>query len=91
MDPKHFEDMAKKFSDLMPEGVKSFQKDFEEQVKKIMQQTFAKMDLVTKDEFEVQQQVLLKTRQKVEMMEEKVKILEEKLGLSVKDSDNGAK
>ena len=90
MDPKHFEDIAKKFSGLMPEGMKGFQKDFEEQVKKVMQQTFAKMDLVTKEEFEVQQQVLLKTRQKVEMMEEKVKILEEKLGLTIKDSDSGA-
>ena len=51
-------------------------KDIEKNVKAMMAQGFSKLDLVTRDEFEVQAQVLAKTRTKLEMLEAQVTALE---------------
>lgn len=52
-------------------------KDIEKNVKSMMTQGFSKLDLVTREEFEVQNQVLAKTRAKLEALEVRVQHLEE--------------
>jgi BMFP domain-containing protein YqiC len=52
-------------------------KDIEKNVKSMMTQGFSKLDLVTREEFEVQNQVLAKTRAKLEALEVRVQQLEE--------------
>ena len=45
IDPKLFEDIAKKLGDSMPDGLKHLRNDMEENIRSIMQQTFNKMHL----------------------------------------------
>ncbi len=53
-------------------------KDIEKNVKSMMAQGFAKLDLVTREEFDIQNQVLAKTRAKLEALEQKVAELEQR-------------
>lgn len=55
-------------------------KDIEKNVKSMMTQGFAKLDLVTREEFDVQAQVLSKTRAKLEALEARLAELEAKAG-----------
>jgi ubiquinone biosynthesis accessory factor UbiK len=54
-------------------------KDIEKNVKAMMTQGFSKLDLVTREEFDIQNQVLAKTRAKLEALEQRVADLEAKL------------
>ena len=54
-------------------------KDIEKNVKSMMTQGFARLDLVTREEFDVQAQVLAKTRAKLEALEARVAELETRL------------
>lgn len=54
-------------------------KDIEKNVKAMMTQGFSKLDLVTREEFDVQSQVLAKTRAKLEALEQRVAELEERI------------
>lgn len=54
-------------------------KDLEKNVKAFMSQGFAKLDLVTREEFDIQADVLTKTRNKLEALEARVAELEAKL------------
>ncbi len=51
-------------------------KDIEKNVKAMMTQGFSKLDLVTREEFDIQSQVLAKTRAKLEALEARVAELE---------------
>ena len=55
-------------------------KDIEKNVKAMMTQGFSKLDLVTREEFDIQAQVLAKTRAKLEALELRVVELEARLG-----------
>lgn len=54
-------------------------KDLEKNMKAMLQQGFSKLDLVTREEFDVQSQVLAKTRAKLEALEARVAELEAQL------------
>ena len=54
-------------------------KDIEKNVRSMMTQGLSKLDLVTREEFDVQSQVLAKTRSKLEALEQRVAELEERL------------
>ena len=77
IDPKIFDDLAKKLSDSVPSGLKGIQEDMEKNFHGILQSTFNKLDLVTREEFEVQAGVLAKTRSKLEELQKQVDALEE--------------
>jgi BMFP domain-containing protein YqiC len=73
IDNKIFDEFTKKMSDAMPPAFKSMQVDFEKNIKSMLASTFNKLDLVTREEFEVQLKVLEKTRARLEALEEKIK------------------
>ncbi|CUI07274.1 accessory factor UbiK family protein [Massilia antarctica] len=54
-------------------------KDIEKNVKSMMSQGFSKLDLVTREEFDIQAQVLAKTRAKLDALEQRVTEMEERL------------
>ncbi|MES2018418.1 MAG: accessory factor UbiK family protein [Pseudomonadota bacterium] len=54
-------------------------KDIEKNVKAMMTQGFSKLDLVTREEFDIQNQILAKTRAKLEALEQRVQQLEDSL------------
>ncbi len=76
---KKIEEIAKQVSESIPPGVKNMATDLEDKTKVILQRKLAQLDVVTREEFDVQTQVLIKTREKAVALEAKVAELEEKL------------
>ena len=79
LDPKQLDDLTQRLSNLIPQGVKNMQADVEKNIRAILQSAFAKMDLVTREEFDVQTAVLERTRAKLEALEKQVSALEQQL------------
>lgn len=71
-DPRQFDDLAKKLFASLPEGVQNLERDMQQKFKDILQSAFQKMDLVTREEFDVQVKVLERTREKLEQLEQAV-------------------
>ncbi|MBP1318048.1 accessory factor UbiK family protein [Herbaspirillum huttiense F1] len=71
--PPFFEDLQSKINKAIEN---SPAKDIEKNVKAMLSQGFAKLDLVTREEFDVQAQVLAKTRARLEALEARVAELE---------------
>ena len=84
-DPNLFNDLAKKMTEALPQNFQAMKQDMEKQFKLVLQNTFNKLDLITREEFDVQSQVLARTRQQVEALEQQVSMLEEKQGVSRSD------
>ncbi|MDS4039789.1 MAG: accessory factor UbiK family protein [Candidatus Competibacter sp.] len=79
IDPKSFDDLAKRFAEALPPSFKQFQTEMEKNFHAALQATFAKLELVTREEFDVQQGVLARTRIKLEELEKHVAELEAKI------------
>ena len=79
MSEKTLKDLARKLADAVPEGLQSMRSDLEKNFRSVLQSGFDKLDLVTREEFEVQEAVLQRTREKLEALEERLKDFEEKL------------
>lgn len=76
--PKQLDDLTDRLVDLLPSGVKDVQQDIEKNVRAMIQNTFSKMDLVTREEFDIQTAVLARTREKLENLEKQLAELESK-------------
>ena len=76
MSDKSIEDLARKLAEVLPEGLRSVRQDIEENFRSVLKSGIEKLDLVTREEFEVQEAVLARTREKLEALEEKLKELE---------------
>ena len=63
----------------MPEGLKLMKDDLKKQLRQSLLSSFAKMDLVTREEFDIQTAVLARTRQKLETLESQLAELESKI------------
>ncbi|BBF83756.1 hypothetical protein DLM_0069 [Aquitalea magnusonii] len=70
---KIFEEISNKISDTI---AASPAKDIEKNIKAMMASTFSRMDLVTREEFDVQQEVLVRTREKLAALEARLAKLE---------------
>ncbi len=79
IDPKIFDDVVQKLTDACPPVVRDIKEDLERNFKSILQSAFSKLDLVTREEFDVQAGVLARTRAKLETLERKVTALEKEL------------
>lgn len=73
------DDLAKKLADFMPSSVQGIQEDIESNIRGGLESGLRKMNLVTREEFDVQNAVLLRTREKLEALEKIVAELEAKL------------
>ncbi|WP_354625498.1 accessory factor UbiK family protein [Psychromonas sp. MME2] len=85
--PKKLEEIAKQVSDSMPAGVKSFGEEIDRKVKQVLQAQLGKLDMVSRDEFEVQTHVLLRTREKLAELENKLAAFEAKIANSEANKD----
>ncbi|TNG96806.1 accessory factor UbiK family protein [Pasteurellaceae bacterium USgator11] len=79
LNPKKLEQFAQQIHDALPQGVKNFGGDMEAKVKQVIQAQLAKLDVVTREDFEVQTQVLIRTREKLGVLEQRLQELESKL------------
>ena len=68
LDPKKLEEIAKQISDAVPPGVRNMAEGAEARVKQVLQAQLSKLDLVTREEFDIQSQVLIRTREKLEAL-----------------------
>ena len=79
IDLNHIDDLARRLSQLVPPGLRDSQEELQQTFKSALQAGLAKLDLVTREEFDVQQAVLLRTREKLETLERTVATLEARL------------
>ena len=75
---KKIEEIAKQVSESIPPGLKNMATDIEDKTKTVLQRKLAQLDVVTREEFDVQTQVLIKTREKATQLEAKLAEFEEK-------------
>ncbi|MFY2510176.1 ubiquinone biosynthesis accessory factor UbiK [Vibrio pectenicida] len=78
-DPKKLEQIAKQIHDSMPTPVKELGADVDQKIRQVIQGQLNKLDVVSREEFDVQAQVLMRTREKLTVMEQKLTALEDKL------------
>ncbi len=76
MSEKTLQDLVRKLADAVPDGLQSVRSDLEKNFRSVLQSGLDKLELVTREEFEVQEAVLQRTREKLEALEERLKALE---------------
>ncbi|WP_305909665.1 accessory factor UbiK family protein [Methylomarinum sp. Ch1-1] len=79
IDPKAIDDIASRLSGAIPPGFSNLKEDLEKNFHAILQSALGKLDLVSREEFEVQKAVLAKTRSKLEDLEKRVADMEQQL------------
>ena len=75
-DPKILDDLSRKINDSLPKGLTSLQEDTRQHLNSALQSAFSKMNLVPREEFDIQQAVLERTREKLEKLEKRIRELE---------------
>ena len=78
-DAKTIDEMANKLAGVIPPALHTVKDDLEKTFRAVLQSALGKMDLVTREEFEVQKLVLAKTRTNLEALEKHVEALKESL------------
>jgi BMFP domain-containing protein YqiC len=76
MNDDSVESIARKLADAVPEGLRSIREDLEKNFRSVLSSSLSKLDLVTREEFEVQEAVLAKTRDKLEVLEARLQELD---------------
>ena len=77
MSDNSIEDLARKLAEAVPEGLRSVGKELEQNFRSVLQNGLGKLDLVTREEFEVQEAVLARTREKLEELEKRLEEIEQ--------------
>ncbi len=80
IDLNHLDDLARRLSDMVPPGLRQSREELQATFKTALQAGLGKLDLVTREEFDVQRAVLLRTREKLEALEKTVVALEARDG-----------
>lgn len=78
-DTKSIDDIANRLASAIPPSFSHLKEDMEKNFHAILQSALGRLDLVTREEFEVQKAVLAKTRQKLETLEERVAKIEQSI------------
>lgn len=71
-DPKEFEAIVQKLYSVLPASLQDFENDIQQKFKEILHTAFAHLDLVTREEFDVQLKVLARTREKVDVLQQQI-------------------
>ncbi|MCO4322269.1 accessory factor UbiK family protein [Aliidiomarina quisquiliarum] len=75
-DSKKIEQLAKQITDSIPASVRGAADNIESKVKQTLQQQLGRLDVVTQDELEVQKQMVLHLRQRIDTLEQRLTALE---------------
>ena len=76
MDARVFDEISDSLSKLLPPGLAGLKEDFERNAKSAMHSAIGNLDLVSREEFDVQAEMLRNTRQQLKMLEARVEALE---------------
>lgn len=80
IDLSQIDELARRLSGLVPPGVRESREELQQNFKAVLQSGLAKLDLVTREEFDVQRAVLMRTREKLEELQRAVAELESQIG-----------
>jgi BMFP domain-containing protein YqiC len=75
-DPRSLDELARKLADAVPPGLTALKNDLEQNFKAVLQGGLAKLDLVTRQEFDIQAGVLRRSRERLEELERRLAALE---------------
>ena len=75
-DPKSLDELARRLADAVPPGFAALAQDLEQNFKAVLQSGLAKLDLVTRQEFDIQAGVLRRSRERLEELEQRIAALE---------------
>ncbi len=84
------DELARRLAESLPQGIRSVKDDLEKNFRSVLSSGLGKLDLVTREEFEVQEAVLARTRQKLEALEERLHAMEEAKASSKKNKKKKA-
>ncbi len=76
IDAKKIEQIARQVQDALPQGIRTLGDDVEKKIRQVLQAQLSRMELVNRDEFDVQTQVLVRTREKLALLEKRLDALE---------------
>lgn len=79
IDPRRFDDLARRIQANLPPGIEGVREDATRNIRALIAAGIARMDLVEREEFDVQSAVLARTREKLETLERRVRQLEASL------------
>lgn len=77
MNDESIENLATKLAASVPEGLRTVREELEQNFRSVLRASLAKLDLVTREEFEVQEAVLARTREKLEALEKRLTQMED--------------
>jgi ubiquinone biosynthesis accessory factor UbiK len=72
IDLAQLDELARRLSSLVPPGVRESRDELQQNFKSVLQAGLGKLDLVTREEFDVQRAVLLRTREKLDALEQQL-------------------
>ncbi|WP_158367870.1 ubiquinone biosynthesis accessory factor UbiK [Candidatus Williamhamiltonella defendens] len=78
LNPEMISKMTEKLKKSIPENVLTFGEDVEKKIRQGLQFQLSRLDLISREEFDVQTQVLLKTRENLTLLEQRIQKLESK-------------
>lgn len=81
MNKESIENLAAKLAESLPEGLRSMREDLEQNFRSVLRSRLSRLDLVTREEFDVQEAVLQRTREKLEALEQRLAELENRSGI----------
>jgi ubiquinone biosynthesis accessory factor UbiK len=76
MDPLRIDEIARRLLERVPPALKAAREDLESNFRAVLRERLARLDLVTRDEFDAQARVLERTRARLEALEAKLAALE---------------
>lgn len=76
LDPKLFDDLSRRIASTLPGGLQGLPADLQRNLRSGIESALGRLNLVTREEFEIQQAVLERTRAKLKALEERVAVLE---------------
>ena len=76
LDPKILDDISRRVSDSLPRGMQNLQDDLQRNLRAGVEAALGRLNLVTREEFEIQQAVLQRTREKLDALAARVAALE---------------
>ena len=75
---KIFKNIQKKITESIPEDIDALKGDLKQNIQAAIETQIKKLDLVTREEFEIQELILKRTREKLEKLEKDIESLDKK-------------
>lgn len=77
--PQSLEDLAARLAAVLPPGMKALRRELEDNFRAVLRANLDKWDLVSRERFDVQAELLARTQKKLGALEQRLKDLENKL------------